>query len=170
MGPSLPSSQDRLSFLPLGVAMLPPTHSLGLTWLPGLDLPQCLLLICPFQADFPITHTSFPTIITWGLNYYSHMYTTLWAHDTLHMHTNELRFLSSFFLTFIRQASWPWPPMSGTLPTAGLPSLNPFRHSLDCLMHGLPLRNSFVVPCPVELVSLATSSSFIHPWSSWQPF
>ncbi len=93
--------------------MLPPTHSLDLAWLPGLGLPRFLLLICPLQTVPTITHTSFPPVITWGLNYSTHTYTTLWAHATLHIH--KWIMVSLFFLPRLHwQAGWPRPLMLET--------------------------------------------------------
>jgi hypothetical protein len=80
--------------------VLPSAHSLVLAWLPGLGLPRFLLLICPFQAA--------PTNHTYKFPYSYHMrpkytYTTF---CTLHIHTCELWFLSSFSLAVTRQAGW----------------------------------------------------------------
>jgi hypothetical protein len=83
MGPSLHHSRDRLAPVSTwrGYATLHP-----LPWL-GLASWDWLALICPFQAV--------PTNHTYKFSYSYHMrpklfytYTTLWAHDTLHIHTS----------------------------------------------------------------------------------
>ncbi len=117
-GPSQPPSRDRLAFFPGGVAMLPPPHSLGLAWLPGLGLPQFLLLICPFQA-VPMNHTyKFPYSYHIRPKLF-YTYTTLWAHGTLHILycTRLWNMVSLFVLPHSHQAGpgWPRPLMSGTI-------------------------------------------------------
>jgi hypothetical protein len=83
MGSSLPCWRDRLAFFSTWHGYATPCHSLGLAWLPGVGLPQFLLLIFPLQAVHAITHTSFHTVITWGLNYSIH--TQHYEHMTLYI-------------------------------------------------------------------------------------
>jgi hypothetical protein len=95
-----------------------PPHT-PLAWLGFLGL-ACPDFYCWFvhSGPFPqITHM-------YKFSYSYHMrpkllytYTTLWAHDTFHIHTYQFWFLSLFFLAVTRQAGWPRPLMSGTVPT-----------------------------------------------------
>jgi hypothetical protein len=68
MGPSLSHPPDRLPSLSRGTP--PPTPWLGMA--PGLGLPRFLLSTCPLQLFPWITHTGFPTTITWSLSHFTH--------------------------------------------------------------------------------------------------